>query len=383
MAIQYAGGTNIYTTFSGQVKNDILSNLFTQLPLAGWSLISGITPSTVTMTIASPCVVTLTAHGLANGTRVVFTTTGALPTGITANTTVYFIINASTNTFNISTSLGGSAVNTSGTQSGTHTMNSEIVMQTAATPQGYQLNMRMRDAGSSTGCVAFSIETTDGYLVGQNSTSGPCVRSATGKTWGIAASKYQFLLWVTGDFNVGNEFLLVSCPFMPSFLASSSICKYIGVLQSAGRGDGTGCSSCNGNWRLSLASNAGDNAQNWYQVFYHQAILDSPTSPGSGNVPGELNFQAGIYPVVTGANSNAQWRYANGDLIAIDTNMFWGMPGISNEPMFRCQLWDSIIICDTAGVAGDTTTTFDSHNWIAITSSLTSVTNASLWVVTP
>jgi hypothetical protein len=78
------------------------------------------TNSTVTITIASPGVVTWTGHGLANGQPVRFLTTGALPTGITAGK-VYFVKNAATNTFQISATSGGSAINTSGSQSGTHT----------------------------------------------------------------------------------------------------------------------------------------------------------------------------------------------------------------------------------------------------------------------
>lgn len=78
--------------------------------------------STITVTIASPAVVTWTGHGLPVGSPVVFSTTSALPTGITAGTT-YFIITAGygTNVFEISTSVGGAAVNTTGSQSGTQT----------------------------------------------------------------------------------------------------------------------------------------------------------------------------------------------------------------------------------------------------------------------
>jgi hypothetical protein len=380
MAIQYASGSRVYTTFSGQTKNDMLANMFTQLPNAGWSIVSGITPSVVTMTSANPGVVTLTSHGLANGTRVVFTTTGALPTNITANTVVYFIVNATTNTFQVATTLGGTGINTtSGTQSGTHTMNSEIVFQTATTPQSYAIRCRMRDNGGT--CVQFSIETTDGYLVGGNSTSvGGSARPASGKTWIIVANQYQFLLWVQGDFNVGAEFILVSCPYVPSFLTGI---KYIGIMQSAARGDGTGCNGCSGNWRYTLTGNFSDGSQNWYQVFYHYNMLDSVTSPGSGNTPGELNFVQNIFPTYPGSNSNTIWRYANGDLASIDALLYWGVPAINNEPMLRCQLWDALVIVDTAGVTGDTTTSFDSHNWIAVTSSITSSTTSALWVVTP
>lgn len=76
---------------------------------------------TATMTIASPCVVTKATHGLANGNKISFTTTGALPTGLVV-WTEYYVINADTNTFQVAATLGGSAINTSGTQSGTHTL---------------------------------------------------------------------------------------------------------------------------------------------------------------------------------------------------------------------------------------------------------------------
>lgn len=76
-----------------------------------------------TISIASPAVVTLSAHGITVNDSVTFSTTGALPTGITAGTT-YYVISAGlgANVFEISGSLGGVAINTSGTQSGTHTL---------------------------------------------------------------------------------------------------------------------------------------------------------------------------------------------------------------------------------------------------------------------
>nr|QGH72377.1 MAG: tail collar [Podoviridae sp. ctka020] len=81
------------------------------------------TVGTPTISIASPAVVSLTSHGLVVGDAIYFTTTGALPTGISANT-LYYVISAGfgANSFQISTSRGGAAVNTSGSQSGTHTM---------------------------------------------------------------------------------------------------------------------------------------------------------------------------------------------------------------------------------------------------------------------
>jgi hypothetical protein len=77
--------------------------------------------NTVTMTIASPCVVTWTTHGLSAGQTFMFTTSGSLPTGVSPFTVYYVIATGITaNTFQFSETSGGSAVNSSGSQSGTH-----------------------------------------------------------------------------------------------------------------------------------------------------------------------------------------------------------------------------------------------------------------------
>ena len=73
----------------------------------------------VTITIASPGVVTLAAHGFTAGQQVTFDTTGALPTGLSV-ATPYFVVSPTTNTFEVAASLGGSAITTTGSQSGTH-----------------------------------------------------------------------------------------------------------------------------------------------------------------------------------------------------------------------------------------------------------------------
>lgn len=80
--------------------------------------------STVTITLASPGVVSWTGHGLVTGQRVQLTTTGSLPTGLTASTSYYVIVNDA-DSFWLATSLAnaaaGTKINTSVSQSGTHT----------------------------------------------------------------------------------------------------------------------------------------------------------------------------------------------------------------------------------------------------------------------
>jgi hypothetical protein len=81
--------------------------------------------STATITIASPGVVTWSGgnHGRRAGDKVKFSTTGALPSGIVAETAYYVLSTGLTSdSFRISETDGGSAVGTSGTQSGVHTV---------------------------------------------------------------------------------------------------------------------------------------------------------------------------------------------------------------------------------------------------------------------
>lgn len=81
---------------------------------------AGANVQTVTMTIANPCVVS--ALGYAAGDSISFSTTGVLPTGLTAGTTYYVISTGLTaSACQISATLGGSAITTSGSQSGVHT----------------------------------------------------------------------------------------------------------------------------------------------------------------------------------------------------------------------------------------------------------------------
>lgn len=77
----------------------------------------------MTVTIATPAVVTCTDHGLIAGAPIKFVTDGILPTGITPNTQYYVQSTGLTvNAFRISTSNGGADVNTTGSQSGNHQM---------------------------------------------------------------------------------------------------------------------------------------------------------------------------------------------------------------------------------------------------------------------
>ena len=86
--------------------------------------------SVVTISVGTPGVVSWTGHGLQAGQPVVFSTTGALPTGLTAGT-VYYVIAAglTANSFSVAATPGGTGIATTGAGTGIHTV--------TAPPAGY------------------------------------------------------------------------------------------------------------------------------------------------------------------------------------------------------------------------------------------------------
>jgi len=82
------------------------------------------TGGTVTITIASPAVITSNVT-LPNNSAIQLGTTGALPTGLTAGTT-YYVVNVSGTSFNLATTQNGSPINTSGSQSGVQSISNLV-----------------------------------------------------------------------------------------------------------------------------------------------------------------------------------------------------------------------------------------------------------------
>ena len=74
----------------------------------------------VTITSGSPAVIQWPAHGFSDGTPLTLGTNGTLLTGLGAGVQLY-VRSPGVDNFSVSSTVGGTAINTSGTQSGTHT----------------------------------------------------------------------------------------------------------------------------------------------------------------------------------------------------------------------------------------------------------------------
>jgi len=98
-------------------------------PLYLWSANIGLFPNTITITIATPAVVTSTVN-IADKTAITLQTTGALPTGLLVGT-VYYTRYISSTSFNLSATPTGALIDTTGSQSGVQTISPRGIAITA------------------------------------------------------------------------------------------------------------------------------------------------------------------------------------------------------------------------------------------------------------
>jgi hypothetical protein len=156
-------------------------------------------------------IITSVAHGFSNGDAVTLTSTGTLPTGITAGS-VYYIISATTDTFKLSTTYAGSAVNiTDNTGGGTHTIaGANLLAVVDITPDDLR------------GATIYTAATQEG-LVYQNEPPPQALDIAVFKNclfFGNIKSKYRYYL------------SLVSAGLAPGVVNGDTIA--VQVLNSAG-----------------------------------------------------------------------------------------------------------------------------------------------------
>jgi hypothetical protein len=107
--------------------------------------------SEVTISNATPGVVTWTAHGLANGTPIILSTTGTLPTGLLPGV-IYYVVDQATNTFELAATPGGASINTSSIGTGTHTARALVPNETDLF---FGLAMRGTKTGGDAGANRF------------------------------------------------------------------------------------------------------------------------------------------------------------------------------------------------------------------------------------
>ncbi|MER9762425.1 hypothetical protein [Mesorhizobium sp. M0138] len=156
---------------------------------------------TFTVTIASPGVVTETAHGRSTGDAIQFATTGALPTGLVAATT-YFLNVIDANTYNLRLTPESANINTSGTQSGTHSIvqfGTHYLSETGTLPTGITAGQDYFVIATGLTANAFQFSATSGgaAINTSGSTAGTIVlKTGSDSNDGTSASVSNAMLTI-------------------------------------------------------------------------------------------------------------------------------------------------------------------------------------------
>jgi Flp pilus assembly protein TadG len=212
-------GTIYYVAASGLATNTFRVTTTTTKP-------------TFTVTKASPAIFTSNGHGLTAGTPVVFSTTGALYTGLTAGTT-YYVISAglTTNAFEVSASVGGGAVNTSGSQSGTHTFERLVAASgTQSGTQTYTLPSNWTCSNGNANCDGTNVGKAEAAgFAGTNVSSSPQCKYGTG-----ISNKGTMSTITVGGIPGGPNFMCTTPPITPLTPTKATVTTAINNLVAQG-----------------------------------------------------------------------------------------------------------------------------------------------------
>lgn len=244
-------------------------------------------------------------------------------------------------------------------------LTTNLVMKSATTPQGLAMRINVKDNGNT--CAVVSIQGASGTPAALNGTANGA-QLLPPDTFKVICNAYQAFVFTASPTGV-RKFAAWGVPFVPSFLTPpSDLCWLMGNAVSDTD------TSLKASFRNSPSS---DSFSGLYPLT--QAIIGTSVviDSGVGNQSeGIALCTISLFNRVSsdlGVEAPPVWSDA--EAILYDALIGWGINQTLAEQASRIrgQLWDAC--CIAAAVPGDTPTTFDTHNWIAVTDNYSGVAN--------
>lgn len=214
----------------------------------------------------------------------------------------------------------------------------DVILQSVSTPNTNHIQVRLYDSGAA---AQIFLRNVAGTKISQAFT----LAVGAGKVYKFLGNKYQSFAFTAGSTPNG-EFVAVSVPYVPTFLAAS-ITGDFGFIQGNATGGNNmrGCLACytNGSLFSGLVNN---NLLN-LTTGYHGEQFDIV-------VP--FSVAGGPYPA---------YKWLDDSLFVAEPLVGWGLTAGSDVRKLNGQLWDAVTV--SGAFTGDTTITLDSKNWYAVT----------------
>lgn len=262
---------------------------------------------------------------------------------------------------------GGGAGWTTISGSGT----TDLLMASGTTAQSLQIYARFKD-NSGTGIQVY-LESTDGSLkpASYTTSNGGTLLATNLLSYKVVASKYQFLIY-TANATTSRQFVWVGMPYLNTTLAANI--TRAGWMVSSAASDSDGTSRCHLRNAAAMACNAFNAAPNY------ELMVNSSWWENANDIGGNTNSAIGAPRLLLGgitsdlnytisSATGYRWRTATPSIVTSDVLVAWGSTGTTAESMINGQLFDCLFIADSQPI--NTTSTFDSHDWINITNSNT------------
>jgi hypothetical protein len=242
-----------------------------------------------------------------------------------------------------------------------------LLMQSAATPQGLQMRLKVKDNAAT--CITLSILDITGTYVGANTTTaGGQLLPVTSKSWRIIANQYQAFIFnnTAGSSTAARDYVAFGVTWIPASLSSLTIAIW---LQASG-GTDTDTNTSNRTLRDWLINNTNNNTGTnlgWQSTITNTTVAEGASTGSCAGVLAVGQTGGTDY----GAPKN--YRFQNGDIFVIDPWVFWGPTGTSSEGQCMGMLWDAFVVTDS--IAGNSVsgsyTDGSAHTAFAVTNNNT------------
>lgn len=240
----------------------------------------------------------------------------------------------------------------------THTSSTDNIYESALTPAGNQIKVRVWDNGVN--CVNLRMMNTAETI----SQSNACyLYVTTSTTYTVIACKYQFAIFVPGSVSSRN-FVIASALYIPPFLVTLGLTTSAFIMGN-GNSD-TDTSNTTGSFRTSLTSRGSATftpAQGWNLLNATTMEYNGLTDNTNANIglPALATFQSAAIDGIAG------YRWHDNSAMIVEPLIAWGTPTITTEAKLRGQLWNSFVA--TESYPADLTTSVDSHTYYNLTQS--------------
>jgi hypothetical protein len=254
----------------------------------------------------------------------------------------------------------------------TRTASVDITFQSIATPAaGNQICVRVWDDGAN--CVRVRLSNVAGTVV---QSSSCYLLPAASKTWQIVANRYQAAIWVPGSI-AARDFVIFSALYIPQSLwAGSPPLTTSAVIMGNANTDTD--ATIRGSMRTGLSVGGPNGTGNGFAI-RNAAGMEWTSGATAIGTPTLVIPQGADTAFTTGYTWDDDSAFVSEPLVA------WGTPDTTTIAKVRGQFWDGFVATESFPM--DDTTTFDSHNWVNLTSNNNgaagSMMRGSLWIATP